>query len=105
MKAHRGRRALQAAEKLVEFVGGVEVGFEFAGAEALAEIVETAGEKIERRGEHFPVGEDDVTPGGVGAAREAQRVAQAGSRKRDGQAVLVEAVVEKRAQRDGGELR
>jgi hypothetical protein len=30
---------LQRAEELVEFVGGVEVGFQVAGGEAFAEIV------------------------------------------------------------------
>jgi hypothetical protein len=31
--------SLQRAEELVEFVGGVEVGFEVAGGEAFAEVV------------------------------------------------------------------
>jgi hypothetical protein len=63
---------LQGAEEFVEFVGGVEVGFEFAGGEALPKVVETAGEEIERGGKNFAVGEDDVAPGGIGAAGEAQ---------------------------------
>ena len=96
---------LQGAEKFVEFVGGVEVGFEFAGAEAFAEIVEAAGEEIERGGKHLSVSEDDVAPGGVGAAGEAQRVAQSRPRQSDGQAVLVQPIIEKRAERNGGKLR
>ena len=76
---HRLKPVLQRAEKFVEFVGGVEVGFEFAGAEAFAEIVEAAGEEIKRRGEHFPISKNDVAPGGVGTASEAKRVAQAGA--------------------------
>jgi hypothetical protein len=54
----RARRAvpLQGAEEFVEFVGGVEVGFEVAGGEAFAEVVETAGEKVEGGGEDFFVG-------------------------------------------------
>ena len=43
----------EAAEQLVELVGGVEVGFEFARGEAFAQIVEAAGEEIERGGEEF----------------------------------------------------
>jgi len=96
---------LQGAEEFVELVRGVEVGFEFAGGEALAKIVEAAGEEIERGGEDFAVGEDNVAPGGIGAPREAERIAQTGTCKRDGQAVLIEAVVEKRGERDGGKLR
>ena len=103
--ARLGRRALQGAEEFVEFVGGVEVGFEFAGAEAVAEIVEAAGEEIEGGGENFAVGEYDVAPGGVGAAGEAQGIAEARAGERDGQAVFVETIVEERAESDGGELR
>src|SRR5260370_19457315 len=46
-RSQRGDGQLQAAEEFVEFVGGVEVGFEFAGVEALAEVVEAAGEEVE----------------------------------------------------------
>jgi hypothetical protein len=35
-------------------------GFEFAGGEALAKVVEEAGEEIERGGEDLAVGEDDA---------------------------------------------
>ena len=38
----------KAAQKLVEFVGGIEVGFKFAGTEAFAQIVDAAGKQIER---------------------------------------------------------
>ena len=38
---------LQRSEEFVEFVGGVEVGFEVAGAEAFAKVVESAGEEVE----------------------------------------------------------
>jgi hypothetical protein len=62
----------KAAKKFVEFVCGVEVGFEFARAEFIAEIVETAGKKVERGRKHFFVGENDVAPSGVGAACEAK---------------------------------
>jgi hypothetical protein len=41
---------LQAAKEPIEFVGGVEIGFKFARAEAFAEIIEAAREKIERDG-------------------------------------------------------
>jgi hypothetical protein len=71
--------ALEAAEEFVELVGGVEVGFEFAGGEFFAEVVEAAREKIEGRGEDFLVGEDDIAPGGIRAAGEAQRIAEAGA--------------------------
>jgi hypothetical protein len=37
---------LQRAEKFVEFVGGVEVGFQVARGQALAEIVEAACEEV-----------------------------------------------------------
>ena len=46
----------ERAEEFVEFVGGVEVRFEVAGGEALAEIVEAAGEKVQGGGEEFFVG-------------------------------------------------
>jgi len=95
----------EAAEEFVEFVGGIEVGFEFAGGEFFAQVVEAASEEIERGGEDFLVGEDNVAPGGIGAAGEAQRIAEPRSGERDGEAVFVEAVVEKAGERDGGELR
>src|SRR5216683_3916687 len=95
---------LEAAEEFVEFVGGVEVGFEFAGIEALAEVVEAAGEEIESGGEDFAIGEHDVAPGGVGAAGEAEGIAQAGTSDDDGQAVFVEMIVEERAEGYGGKL-
>ena len=97
-------RRLQTTEEFVEFVGGVEVGFEFAGGEAFAEVVEAAGEKIERGGEDFLIGENNIAPSGIGAAGEAERIAKAGAGEGDGEAVFVEMVVEKRAERDGGEL-
>ncbi len=75
----RQKQLLEAAEEFVEFVGGVEIGFEFTGAEAVAQVIKATGEKIDRGGENFPVGENDVTPRGIWAAREAQRVAQAGA--------------------------
>ncbi len=98
------RERLEAAEEFVEFVGGVEVGFEFAGVEALAEVVEAAREEVECGGEDFAIGEDNVAPGGVGAAGETERIAQAGAGDGDGQAVFVEMIVEERAESYGGEL-
>jgi hypothetical protein len=73
------KEQLQRAEEFVEFVGGVEIGFEVAGGQAFAEVVESAGEKVERGGENFFVGQDDVAPSGVRAACEAERIAQAGA--------------------------
>src|SRR5215469_4527924 len=49
----------EAPEELVEFVGGVEVSFEFAGGEALAEIVEAARQEVKRSGENLLIGEHD----------------------------------------------
>jgi hypothetical protein len=63
-----GRR-LQAAQELVEFVGVVEVAFELAIGQFFTNFVKAAGEKI-KRGEHFLIGEDDVAPSGIGAARQ-----------------------------------
>src|SRR6266481_2436592 len=103
-KRAQRRERLEAAEEFVEFVGGVEVGFEFAGVEALAEVVEAAGEEVECGGEDFSIGEDDVAPGGVGAAGEAEGIAQAGAGYGDGQAVFVEMIVEEGAESYGGEL-
>ena len=40
---------LQAAEESVEFVGGVEVGFQFARVQPLANVIEASREQIERR--------------------------------------------------------
>lgn len=102
----RARHAvpLQGAEEFVEFVGGVEVGFEVTGGEAFAEVVEAAGEKVESGGEDFFVGEDDIAPCGVGAAGQTERVAETGAGKRDGEAVFVEMIVEERGEGYGGEL-
>lgn len=58
----------KATEELVEFVGGVKVGFEVAGSQPLAKIVEPAREKIERGGEYLLIGEHDVPPGGIRTA-------------------------------------
>ena len=52
----------KAAEQFVEFVSRVEIGFEFAGAELVAEFIEAAREKIQSRGEHFLIGQNDVAP-------------------------------------------
>ena len=84
---------LQGAKEAIELVGGVEIGFELAGAKAVAQFLEAPGVEIKSGRENFLVGENDVAPGGVGAAREAQRVAESGAGKSDGQAVFVEAVV------------
>ena len=94
----------EGAEEFVEFVGGVEVGFEFAGVEALAEVVEAAGEEVEGGGEDFAIGEDDVAPSGVGAAGEAKGIAEAGTGYGDGQAVFVEMIVKERTKGYGGQL-
>src|SRR5713226_2753898 len=95
----------EAAEELVEFVGGVEVGFEFAGGAAFAQVVEAAREKIKSGGEDFLISENDVAPGGIGASGEAKRIAEARTREGDGEAVFVQAIVQERGERDGGELR
>jgi hypothetical protein len=44
------RKRLEAAEELVEFVGGLEVGFQLAGGQTLAEVVDALGQEIERGG-------------------------------------------------------
>src|ERR1700730_6191248 len=98
-------RHLQGAEEFVEFVGGVEVGFEFAGGEFFAKIVEAAGEEIEGSGEDFLIGEDDVAPGGIGASGETKRIAEAGTGQGDGKAVFVEMIIEKAGEGDRRELR
>ena len=61
--------ALEAAEEFVEFVGGVEVGFEFAGGELFAQVVEATREQIECGRENFLIGKDDIAPRGIRAAR------------------------------------
>lgn len=104
MKAPSGVAALQGAEQLVEFVGGVEVGFEVAGGEFLAEVFDAAGKEIESGGEEIFVGENDVAPSGVGAASEAKGIAEAGAGQSDRQTVFVEMIVKKRGKGDGGEL-
>lgn len=102
---HRLKSVLQGAQEPVEFIGGVEIGFQFAGAEAFAEIVEAASEKIERGGEDFAVGENNIAPGGIRAAGQAQGVTESRASESDREAVFVESVVEKRGEGDGGELR
>jgi len=94
----------QRTEEFVEFVGGLEVGFKLAGGEFFAKIVEAAGKQIERGGEDFLISEDDIAPRGIGAAGEAERVAEARASERDGQAVLIEAVVKERRQSHGCQL-
>ena|SRR2546426_1101532 len=96
---------LQAAEEFVEFVGGVEVGFEFAGGKFFAEIVEAAGEEIEGGGEDFLIGENDVAPSGIGASGKAKGIAEAGTGEGDGKAVFVEMVVQEAGKSDRRELR
>src|SRR6267154_3083312 len=96
---------LQTTKQFVEFVGGVEIGFEFAGAELVAEFIEAAREKIERRREHFLIGQNDVAPRGVRAAGEAERIAEAGTSEHNRQTIFVKTVVEKRTKSDGGKLR
>ncbi len=98
------RWALEGAEEFVEFVGGVEVGFELAGGEFFAKVVESAGEEIERGGEDFLIGEDDVAPGGIRASGKAEGIAEAGTGERDGETVFVEMVVEEAGKSDGSEL-
>src|SRR5215469_805176 len=95
----------KAAQKLVEFVGGIEVGFEFAGTEALAQIVDAAGKQIERGRENLTIGKHNVAPGCIGAPGKAQRIAKARPCESDRQTVFVEPVVQKRTQGHGGELR
>src|SRR5258705_12725885 len=71
----RTPHALEGTEEFVEFVGGVEIAFQFAGIEAFAEIVQAAGGEGEGGGEGFPIGEEGVAPGGGGAAGQAQGIA------------------------------
>jgi hypothetical protein len=47
---------LEAAQEFVEFVGGVKVGFQFAGVQAFADVVETPGQEVQRAGKHFAIG-------------------------------------------------
>src|SRR5579871_2275856 len=86
-------KKLETAKQSVQFVGRVEIGFEFAGAQLFADFVEAAGEHIERGRKHFFVGQDDVAPRRVGATCEPQRIAEAGAGERNRQAVFIEAIV------------
>jgi len=95
---------LQGTEEFVEFVGGIEVGFELAGGEFFAEVVEAAGEEIEGGREDFLIREDDVAPGGIGASGKTERIAKAGTGEGDGKTVFVEMVVEKTGKGDRREL-
>src|SRR6266850_1863053 len=95
---------LQGTEEFVEFVGGIEVGFELAGGEFFAEVVEAAGEEIEGGREDFLIREDDVAPGGIGASGKTERIAEAGTGEGDGKTVFVEMVVEKTGKGDCREL-
>src|SRR5260370_27063442 len=95
---------LERTQELVEFVSGVEVGFQFAGGEFFAQIVEAAGKEIKRGGEDFLVGENDVAPSGIRTAGQTQRIAEAGAGKGDGETIFVEPVVKKACECDGREL-
>ncbi len=67
-----GEAELKVAEKLVELVGRIERGFELAGRESVAEIEEVPGEKIEDGSDDFAIREENIAPGGVWAACEAE---------------------------------
>src|SRR5260370_37405800 len=105
MRCWSGQPGRQAAEEFVEFVGGVEVGFELARGEFFAKIVETAGGEIERGGEDLLVGENDVAPRGIGAAGKAEGIAEGGAGERDGATVFTEAGVEERKRQRHGQRR
>ena len=101
----RDDASLHIVEEPIQFVGGVEVAFKFAGREFLAEVIEPPGEEVERGGEHFLIGENNVAPRGIGAPGEPQRIAETGTGKGDREPVFIEAVVEKRSKGNRGELR
>src|SRR5436853_1686736 len=67
---------LQAAQELVEFVGGVEVAFELATAQLFTKFVKAPGEEIECSGKYFLIRQNNIAPCGIGTARQPQRVAQ-----------------------------
>src|SRR5256885_9685589 len=69
-----------------------------------AQLVEPAGKQIQRRAQNFFVGQNDVAPSGIGTPSQSERIAQAGARNRNGQAILVQMIVKKRAQCYRGQL-
>src|SRR5215831_6865587 len=100
-----GGKRSHSAQQFVKFVGRVEIRFEFAGAEFFANIVDSAGEKVERSGQHFLVGENNIAPGGVRTAGKTQGIPQTRPCKRNGQAVFIKAIIQKRTEGDCRELR
>ena len=62
---------LKTAQQFVQFICGVEVGFQFAGSELVAQLVQPASKQIEPGGKNFPVGQHNVPPGAVGTASKA----------------------------------
>src|SRR5215470_5700614 len=84
---------LETSEKLVEFVRGVKIGFEFPRTELFAQIINAAGKEIERRGEHFLVRQNDVAPRGVGTPRQTKSIAKSGACERDRQSILVKSII------------
>jgi len=87
--------SLQRAEEFVEFVGSVEVSFQFARGQLFAEIVEAPGEKVEGGGEDLLIGENDVAPRGIWASSKTKRIAETGSGEGDGKAVFIDVVEQK----------
>ncbi len=49
-------KRLEAAEEFVEFVGGVEIGFQFAGVQALADVIDALGQEVQGCAQDFAVG-------------------------------------------------
>src|ERR1041384_6942132 len=70
--------ASKAPKEFIEFVGSVEIAFEFAGSEAFAKIVEPPRKEIQRGGKHFLVGEHNVAPRGVRTPRTSSEQARIG---------------------------
>src|ERR1700726_591341 len=86
---------LEATQQFVQFVCGVEVRFQFAGSELVAQFVQPASKQIQPRRKNFPVRQHNVPPGTVRTACEAQRIAQTRACERDGQAIFVQMIVKK----------
>ena len=76
-------------EKIVEVVGGAEFLLDVLGGELRAQVVNGLGEPVERTRNIFGVGEQDIAPDTVRAARQAQGVLQSMTRKGEWQTGFV----------------
>src|SRR5437588_12445551 len=97
MRAQRLRRKpltltltlTQIVKEFIDVVGGGEFLFQFALPEMGAQVLNGLGKPVESHVEIIGIGQHNIAPDGIRAARESQRVAQAASGERERQTSLI----------------